>query len=156
MSKQTDPILAIGEVRGLLRGFEWFNTRVNYGPTYTFERLAPHASLDEALNCYFDGDTQEIQLTPMGNWQTEVRSVLAQWLFAYCDSGLPPGVGAVGDSRSQDEQLDHFMELFQGTLRPRAVWKVDVKLDSFYELLWDDLVFECASGAYFLHLGMSD
>ena len=52
--------IAFGEVRGLLEAFAWFNNKVNYSPTFTFEELPKPATAEAALEHHLGQQGQRI------------------------------------------------------------------------------------------------
>lgn len=152
----SNPVLALGELRGLLAAFAWVNHKCDHFCTFTVEELSSGAELQESLNQHFGTAAMEVSAVQIGDWNSEVGDAFLRWLFRFRDLVKPDVVCALTDERSQREIVATIMNAFTAGLQSLEVWRVKIKPREFYELRWDDFAIRGSSGLFLLHLGVSD
>jgi hypothetical protein len=151
-----NPMLALGELRGMLAAFAWANNKCNHACTFTVEELLAGDSVQESLAQFFGTSAIGVSAIEIGDWYAAVGDALLRWLFRFRDLVKPKVVCALTDERSQREMVATIMDAFIAGLQPLGVWRVEVKPRGFYECAWDDFAIRGSSGLFFLHLGVSD
>ena len=152
----SDQTIELAEVRGILRAFEWFNSKVNYSPTFTLAELPTRPTLAEAIFAHFQGDAIEIEAVPVADWFNASQALLSKWLFEYRDLITPDAFGCVNDQRAESKLVEEIVRKMETAIQPTAAWTVKIKTRQFYELFWDDVAIESNQARYLLHLGWTD
>jgi hypothetical protein len=151
-----NPMLALGELRGLLAAFAWANTKCDHSCTFSVEELPAGAGLQESLAEYFGDSAKTVSATEIDDWYAAVGDTLLRWLFLFRDLVKPTAACALTDQRCQGEMVAIILDAFIAGLQPLAVWRVEMEPRGFYECAWDDFAIRGASGLFLLHLGVSD
>ncbi|HUE70229.1 MAG TPA: hypothetical protein VMP01_05005 [Pirellulaceae bacterium] len=152
----SNQIAELAEVRGVLCAFEWFNSKVNYSPTFALEELPKRPTLQEALQTHFEGNALEIETNPVVDWIHATRALFSKWLFEYRDLIAPDAFGCVNSRQAESKLVEEIVRKMERAIQPTAAWTVKVKTRQLYELFWDDLAIESDQARYLLHLGWTD
>jgi hypothetical protein len=149
-------LLALGELRGILKALAWANEKANHQCTFTVDDLPAAADIVASLNLHFRDLQSEIITRPVEDWQTAISEALHRWLFEICDLLKPRVACALADQDSQTELVRQIVGLINTGLQPHEIWQVEVTTKGHYECAWDDFAISGKHGYYLLHLGVSD
>jgi hypothetical protein len=155
----------LGMVQGFLLAFQQLNAGLDHAPTYALDEVPRRGDPAGSVAAYLTssvesgGSTWQVELQPLGEGVEALRPFLVRWLFDE-HLGLPAGHEPEIWQVKQENCVNTLLSLLNDLLggQPPRVWKVEARPpdDTFYDLVWDDLLLEGGTGLFLLHLGMSD
>jgi hypothetical protein len=151
-------MLALGRLEGLLRAYSQVNEHssdISYDFLPTLVR--PAGLLADQVSTHFLEDYHPVSLEKVLDWEATRRDVLTRWMFDSLSS-LRTGVLrlAVLDESRRGDLVNALVLAIEEVIQPRAVWRIQVSVDGFYALSWDDFVLEADDRLLFLHFSFSD
>ena len=155
----------IGKLNGILKAFEWVNSKTDHGYDFTIEILAGNDDLKNLATSHLKHwyPNATVDSKPIENWRDEFSKILQEWLFEYVliDKNSSYSCDKLQEIDSSFTLFDstsreYFINNFCNDLEVIEVISVNIETDEWYEAYWHDFAFKGKNGAMFIHLGVSD
>lgn len=159
----------IGKLNGILKAFEWVNSKTNHGYDFTIEILTGNDDLKNLATSHLKHwyPNATVHSKPIENWRDGFSETLQEWLFEYVltDKNSPHSDDKLQeinsgftlfDSTSRKYFINNFCDDLEDALEVIEVISVTIETDEWYEAYWHDFAFKGKNGAVFIHLGVSD
>jgi uncharacterized protein (TIGR02996 family) len=152
-------LLALGRLEGLLRAYSQVNEHSS-DISYDFvpKLVRPAGLLADQVSDHFPECYHPVSLERVLDWEATSRDVLTRWMFDSLNSlrGGPLIRLAFLDERRRGDLVDALVLAIEEVIQPRAVWRIQVTVNGFYAIAWDDFVLEADDRLLFLHFSFSD
>lgn len=159
----------IGKLNGMLKAFEWVNSKCNHGYSFAIETLAGDDDLKNLaanhLKQWYPNAT--VNSKPVADWRNEFSKMLQEWLFEYVltdkNTSNPSdklrevnGSFTLFYATSRESFTNDFCDALEDAIGVIEIIEVNIETDEWYEAYWHDFAFKGRNGNVFIHLGVSD